>query len=263
MTRSIVEHCEDAELPARVPEILFPEILRASCRKGWKITRQQYPYGDEIMQLAVTAVASLPEAEQGAIAHELWQALLANEGDSYPLRNVAPAMFGFIVQRLGEEDVRDAVRRKKLQFDLLDPRQEGQKLRLPQLLWIAALDELLVTGPPFRCDLEGWPRWTGSIVEALIGKVPNEPAWLGIRNLWTVDPDRALARAAAAYPDGANAQLWITEGWRYRPADILSLIERSPYRPLPDWTRRWLAFSLRDLPGQGADRIFALLAESA
>lgn len=162
--------------------------------------------------------------------------------------------------------MRDAVRRKKLEFDLLDPRKEGHERRLPLPLWLAALDELLVNGRLSGYALErveAWPRWTGPIVEALIGKDPKQPDWLGIRNLWTVDPDRALACTVAAYPDDADAKHWIMEGRRYRPEDILSFLERSPHRPLPGWVRRWLAFSLRDLPGQGADRIFALLAETA
>ena len=111
-------------------------------------------------------------------------------------------------------------------------------------------------------NLETWPSWTGAIVEALIGRDANEPVWLGIRNLWSVDPDRALRRAAEAYPEGANARSWILEGWMRRRADILRLIVQSPHRPLPGWARQWLAEHLRDIPGHGADQIYELIAGS-
>jgi hypothetical protein len=264
MARSIVDRCDDTELPARIPEILFPEVVRASLRKGWKIISRHHSRGKRAASRVAVAVASLPEADQIDIARGLWQGLLA-EKDHYPLRNLDPAMFAFIAQHLTEDDVRQAVRERKLEFDLLDPRKESEDRCLPLLLWEAALHELVVVGPPGTYgvhNLETWPSWTGAIVEALIGRDANEPVSIGIGHLWAVDPDRALRRAADAYPDGANAKSWILEGWKRRREDILRLIVQSPHRPLPGWGRQWLAEHFRDIPGHGADQIYELIVGS-
>ena len=263
MVRSIVERCDDTELPERIPELLFPEIVRASLRKGWKIIGRHHSFGGKWGASRVAgAVASLPKADQTEIARGLWQALLA-EKDRYPLRNLEPAMFAFIAQHLTEDDVRQAVRERKLEFDLLDPCKESEDRCLPLPLWEAALHELVVVGTYGVHNQETWPSWTGAIVEALIGKDANKPDWPRIRNLWAVDPNRALRRAAEAYPDGANARSWIQEGWKWRREDILRLIVQSPHRPPPEWARQWLAEHFRDIPGHGADEIYELIAGSA
>jgi hypothetical protein len=129
-----------------------------------------------------------------------------------------------------------------------------------------ALHELIVVGSReisyWNRRVETWPSWTGAIVEALIGRDAHESVSRGIWNLWAVDPDRALRRATAAYPDGANAESWIRGGWTRRREDILRLLMQSPHRPLPGWACQWLAEHLRDIPGREADQIYELIASS-
>jgi hypothetical protein len=271
MTRSIVERCDDAELPSQIPEILFPEVLRAVPARKWTLTPEiahYFFYNGLTPPLTLEAIKTLPESDQAAIARRVWQALIVEKVGDPPLWNLeqAPAVFDFIVQRLSEDDVRHAVREKKLTFAFLNPVREGTHRRLPIPLWEAALHELLVvekSNAPLPHNMDDWPRWTAPIVEALIGMRPNLPDWMGIRSLWAVDPDRALQRAAAAYPDDPSAMYWVSEGWSLRRDAILEFIEQSPLRPLPIWARQWLARNLPSTPGAGADRIFALLATRA
>ena len=271
MVRSLVEHCDDAVLPVSVPEVLFPEILRASARKGWKVTDEVAKYlfyNGRTPALALQAVATLPESEQVTIARGLWQALVVEKSGNQPLWNLVqkPEVFDFVVQHTTEDDIRQAVRLKKVTFPFLNPSKEGTDHQLPIPLWEAALHELLVLGPAqpsLPPDMDQWPRWTGPIVEALIGKQQNMPEWLGIQNLWAVDPDRALLRTAAAFPDAPTAMYWVSEGWSRRRDAILDLIEQHARSALPVWVLPWLARNLGDTPGGAADRIFALMARIA
>lgn len=265
LARSVVNRCEDAQLPDRIPEFLFPEVLRAAPARGWRITRElarYLRYSEPTPSLALAALADLPEVEKTEIARGVWHAFMSGGEDRLYMLFEAGQVFEFVAQRVTEEDVREAVRTRNLTFPMLDPAGKNNTARLPIPLWEAALYELMAQGW-LDADSHGigeaWPRWTGAIVEAMIGGDLKTPAWLGIRRLWAVDPDRAYARALKAYPDDSDASTWIVEGWSRRREDILALIERHSLRPVPEWTRHWLSRHLADASGQQADRIFALL----